>query len=369
MTEAASLPPSKRRPDRPARRGSTKGVHMRQTIAAIILALLGGSAAAQDSPLVHVRTPEAGPPSAATNDCSRGVVYDDGLFADFYGLSPSYMVMKFVLPLGTTSLDEVCTCFGRHDAGDSPTLAFDVVVFDDDGAGGLPGTLLGTVSGVASDVPIVASSAFYGVSLADSGIVLPDNSVYIGVRFDSAGHYVCGDRSPETTTRAIYHSPNGASWTNSKTAFSGFGPNAWGIRVDPAPSGVNCTPTPETLCLLGGRFRVGIAFDTTLPSSGNARAVALTDQTGYFWFFDQSNVEVVVKAIDGCTNNDRFWFFAGGLTNVHTVITVTENTNGAVRTYTNPQGTPFEPVQDTDAFATCPHFNFGKSPAPDRGAR
>lgn len=27
---------------------------------------------------------------------------------------------------------------------------------------------------------------------------------------------------------------------------------------------------------------------------------------------------------------------------------------GAVRTYTNPQGTAFQPIQDTSAFATCP---------------
>jgi hypothetical protein len=327
---------------------------MRQTIAAVILALLGASAAAQDSPPLHVQLPEAGPASGAANDCSTGVVYDDGLFTDFYGLSPSYMVMRFDLPSGTTALDRVCTCFGRLDAESAPTLAFDVVVFDDDGAGGLPGTLLGSVSATATDVPIVASSAFYGVSLAGSGIVLPDSSVYVGVRFNSAGHYVCGDRSFETPTRAIYHSPDGAAWTNSKTAFSGFGPNAWGIRVDPAAVTATCVPTADTLCLAGGRFRVGIAFETTAASSGNARAVKLTDETGYFWFFGGSNVEVVVKAIDGCTFNDRFWFFAGGLTDVHATITVTDTASGAVKTYTNPQGMAFEPIQDTGAFATCP---------------
>jgi len=327
---------------------------MRRAIAAVFLLLLGGTAAAQDGSPVHIRIPASALAGEAAGDCAAGVVYDDGLFTDFYGLSPSYMVMRFDLPVGTATLDQVCTCFGRLDADRSPTLSFDVVVFDDDGPGGLPGTLLGTVSGTATDVPIVASSAFYGVSLADSGIVLPDSSVYVGVRFDSAGHYVCGDRSSETPTRAIYHSPNGASWTNSKTAFSGFGPNAWGIRVDPAALGAACTPTAEALCLNGGRFRVSVAFDTPLPSSGNARAVKLTDESGYFWFFDASNVEVVVKAIDGCAWNDRFWLFASGLTNVHATVTVTDTTSSEVRTYTNPQGRAFEPIQDTDAFATCP---------------
>jgi hypothetical protein len=46
--------------------------------------------------------------------------------------------------------------------------------------------------------------------------------------------------------------------------------------------------------------------------------------------------------------------FAGGLTNVRTVITVTDTQAHLVKTYTNPQGTAFQPIQDINAFATCP---------------
>jgi hypothetical protein len=66
------------------------------------------------------------------------------------------------------------------------------------------------------------------------------------------------------------------------------------------------------------------------------------------------NVEAVVKVLDGCSFNGRYWFFAGGLTNVQTVITVTDTRTGAIRSCTNPQGVPFQPIQDTSAFATCP---------------
>lgn len=58
--------------------------------------------------------------------------------------------------------------------------------------------------------------------------------------------------------------------------------------------------------------------------------------------------------LNGCAINNRYWFFAGGLTNVRTVVTVTDTQTGATETYTNPQNTPFRPIQDTDAFATCP---------------
>jgi len=80
----------------------------------------------------------------------------------------------------------------------------------------------------------------------------------------------------------------------------------------------------------------------------------LTGDTGYFWFFNASNVEMVVKVLDTCSFTDRFWVFAGGLTNVRVDITVTDTETGVVRTYRNPLNTPFQPIQDTNAFATCP---------------
>ena len=63
---------------------------------------------------------------------------------------------------------------------------------------------------------------------------------------------------------------------------------------------------------------------------------------------------MVIKVLNGCGLNLRYWTFAGGLTDVNVVMTVTDTQTGAVKTYTNPQGAPFQPIQDTDAFATCP---------------
>ena len=57
---------------------------------------------------------------------------------------------------------------------------------------------------------------------------------------------------------------------------------------------------------------------------------------------------------DGCGLGGHYWFFAGGLTNVKVVITVTDTQTGATRTYNNPQGQAFLPLQDTAAFSTCP---------------
>ncbi|HYO15367.1 MAG TPA: trypsin-like peptidase domain-containing protein, partial [Thermoanaerobaculia bacterium] len=120
----------------------------------------------------------------------------------------------------------------------------------------------------------------------------------------------------------------------------------------PTPS--VCTPGPSTLCLgSGGRFKVEATFDTG-SQQGQAQMVKLTDETGYLWFFNSANVEAVVKVLNACGLNNNFWVFAGGLTNVQTQITVTDTKTGAAKTYTNPRGTPFQPIQDTSALATCP---------------
>jgi hypothetical protein len=88
---------------------------------------------------------------------------------------------------------------------------------------------------------------------------------------------------------------------------------------------------------------------------GPARAEPLTDNTGFFWFFNRANVEVVVKVLDACVPPfDRFWVFAGGLTNVEVVTTVEDTQANQEQDYTNPLRMPFQPLQDTDTFATCP---------------
>jgi len=67
--------------------------------------------------------------------------------------------------------------------------------------------------------------------------------------------------------------------------------------------------------------------------------------------------------LNGCDFNSRHWTFAGGLTDVNVILMVTDTQTGAVKSHVNPQaasftdtrtGTPFEPIQDTNAFATCP---------------
>jgi hypothetical protein len=120
-----------------------------------------------------------------------------------------------------------------------------------------------------------------------------------------------------------------------------------------APPTAACTANPTTLCLSKGRFIVTAQWKTA-GGSGTGQAVPITSDTGYYWFFGSTNVEMVVKVIDACSFSNRYWVFAGGLTDVNVTLTVMDTKNGAVRTYTNPMGVAFQPIQDTNAFATCP---------------
>ena len=128
------------------------------------------------------------------------------------------------------------------------------------------------------------------------------------------------------------------------------------VHFSDAPAGFSsvCTANATTLCLSNGRFKVQTHWATSDGQSGSGQAISLTGDTGYFWFFSSSNVEMIVKVLDACGINGSKWVFAGGLTNVNVVLTVTDTQTGSVRTYTNPQNTAFLPIQDTSAFSTCP---------------
>ena len=115
-----------------------------------------------------------------------------------------------------------------------------------------------------------------------------------------------------------------------------------------------CVPDAHTLCLNNNRFRVAASWRKIDGSTGEGTGVALTSDSGYFWFFNSANIELVLKVLNACPiNPPRFWVFAAGLTNVEVTMTVTDTQTGSSKVYTNPLGTAFAPIQDTSAFATC----------------
>ena len=111
-----------------------------------------------------------------------------------------------------------------------------------------------------------------------------------------------------------------------------------------------CEAGGATLCLNQARFQVRV--DWAVPDqgkSGRGNAVAVTPDTGYFWFFSDTNVELMVKVLDGRGVNGKFWVLYGALSNVQYTITVTDTQTQTVKKYENASGA-LASAADTLAF-------------------
>lgn len=145
-----------------------------------------------------------------------------------------------------------------------------------------------------------------------------------------------------------------------------FHPNSLGYGlvadrfVDPVLSAASrpldvepCVPGPETLCLNQERFKIEVEWQDFEGNVGTGKAETLTPDTGYFWFFDPANVELVLKVLDGQAFNDRYWVFYGALSTVRYTISVIDTERGLRKVYENPIDN-LASVGDTDAFPGDP---------------
>lgn len=158
--------------------------------------------------------------------------------------------------------------------------------------------------------------------------------------------------------------PNPAQGCSASNAFidGAFAVTYAAIRqyLDPAAavSAGPCVPADDTLCIDGEpgdrRFRVQVAYETAqnggLKGQGSAVPLASLGVTsgGLFWFFSPTNPEMLIKVLDGCEVNGRYWVFHAASTNLGLTTLVTDTLTGASKTYTNPDLTPARPVQDAD---------------------
>lgn len=193
------------------------------------------------------------------------------------------------------------------------------------------------------------------------------HSVTAGTCTDNGGGggYYGGGGGSCTANHAWQSGLHAAGFTFSQT-FTGVGTfsyycDAHGsamtgkVVVQAATTTGPCEPEPETLCLNEGRFQVKAEWEKPDGSSGHGTGVKLTGDSGYFWFFDPANIEVVAKVLNGCAITNSYWVFGAGLTNVSVHLVVTDTQTGAVYTRDNSQGSAFQPVQDTAAFpSSCP---------------
>ncbi|MCH9650567.1 MAG: hypothetical protein K0U98_20195 [Deltaproteobacteria bacterium] len=119
-----------------------------------------------------------------------------------------------------------------------------------------------------------------------------------------------------------------------------------------------CEADAQTLCLgENDRFKVQVSFRTQNDVQGSGQAVDFGRRdSGLFYFFNENNIEMLVKILNACSAPafETYWVFFAATTNVEFNLTVIDTVADQVRQYVNPLGMAALPVQDTDAFATCP---------------
>jgi len=139
---------------------------------------------------------------------------------------------------------------------------------------------------------------------------------------------------------------------------------AWAASSRPAAAQGLEPCNVSAVCLGGQRYQFIVFWDDASMNQHVAQPVTLTADSGYFWFFEPSNIEVMVKTLDGCSENGRVWIFLSGMTNLPIRVQVMDGLTGVAKTYTNPAGTLFAPVMDLTTFSDCP----GPSEGPVSGS-
>jgi hypothetical protein len=189
----------------------------------------------------------------------------------------------------------------------------------------------------------------------------PDGTAARPVQDTSAFACTAGDSAPRSEAGVA-----AASSPGDKAASPAFAAIAAGVPMlepaapgAPAPTSANqaaCSPRSTAVCI-DGRFLLEVRYRAGHGNAGSGQAIPLQSlgvaQGGLFWFFSADNPEMLIKVLNGCGVNQRYWIFYAAGTNVGFTVTVTDTQTGAQKTYINTLGNAAPPVQDTSALP-CP---------------
>ncbi|HJX27196.1 MAG TPA: hypothetical protein VJ885_04740 [Thermoanaerobaculia bacterium] len=109
--------------------------------------------------------------------------------------------------------------------------------------------------------------------------------------------------------------------------------------IDPLIGPIVCAYGADALCLLGMEYQVTVDFiDPFTGQTRTARGFPFSQESGAFWFFDQGNIELFVKVLDGSAVNGHAWVFHAALTDVEYTLRVLHVPSRTGWEYHNPRG-------------------------------
>jgi hypothetical protein len=211
-------------------------------------------------------------------------------------------------------------------------------------------------TGTGHTLPLTADSGafwFFGDQNLELMVKVLDGTVVNGHFWVYAGalsnvEYTLTVTDTLTGAERSYHNP--AFQFASRADVEAFPAASTGAQAASVATPAALAAGSSASLSLAGHFTVDVQFtDPRTGTTGQATAVPLTADSGAFWFFDDANLELMIKILDGRTINGKFWVFFGALSDVDYTITVTRTETGEVKTYHNPHGT-LASRADTAAF-------------------
>jgi hypothetical protein len=180
----------------------------RKSVGFVVLAMMllaGGAVQAQNLDNFDRADPTGSAPSTRSIeggiDCAGGEIHDSGnppqnaLGFNSAVITKGAYVESFVEGAGQ-ELTTVCVCVTSRDGG---SWVLDLVVFDNDGAGGGPGTELFRQSETIPNTPVWPNTNFAGITL-DSTLIA-DSNIYVGLEWDATANptkFICVDEDAGT---------------------------------------------------------------------------------------------------------------------------------------------------------------------------
>lgn len=150
----------------------------------------------------------------------------------------------------------------------------------------------------------------------------------------------------------------------------GFGHSTWpdttlpdGFRFlvaasypqEPPPPPPACVVSATQACLRQGRFAITARWRTAANPGGAALAIggAPSDRSALFGFGALDSFDLVVKVVDNCRRNQRYWVQLAAASDAEWEVQVTDTETDVVKTYRNALGNLPRAVLDRSAFASC----------------